>query len=115
MKIRTVAKNDKEVYAATDDDGNYYVFRLDDSHEINLGDVLNGDLDSPANLFVTLQNITQRRKVGIGVLDWGCSLDGAVDQLMTNSQPQVVYAGPKCILVRSRGAEIQFREEMLGS
>jgi phosphatidate phosphatase APP1 len=25
MKIRTVAKNDKEVYAATDDKGNYYV------------------------------------------------------------------------------------------
>jgi hypothetical protein len=115
MKLRTVAQSDKEIYAATDDDGSYYIFRLDDGHKINLGDVLRGDFNGAGSLFVTVENVTQRRKVGIGLEELQCSLNGAIENLLTLSHPEKVFAGTKCVRVDARDAALVLHEEIVDS
>jgi len=86
MKLTIVAKSDREVFAGIDENGDFVVLSLDDSREIELGDVLShGDWNTVG--FETVTNLTKAGSVRICIEDWGCAKARALDLLRRLNSP----------------------------
>lgn len=81
MNLRIVAKSNRGVFAGIEEDG-YVVLSMDDTKDIELGDVLSSatwtDRDG---LFKTVQNITKREQVRICIENWSCPRTVAYESL----------------------------------
>jgi hypothetical protein len=113
MKIRMIAMSNREVYVASDTDGNYYVLSLDDTRELGLGDFLSGVFDGHGSLFMTVKNLTQGHDIRICLEDWECSLNGALGHLLRLSTPSRFFVGSKTIEADSHDAAGQLRHEIV--
>lgn len=115
MKIRIVAVGDIGSYIAVDDNGGYYVLTLDDTHDIELGDILSGTFDGHGSLFYSVRNLTKREDVRICLENWDCLLVAAIESLLSlmRSRSGSIVTGSKRFLSHSDGVADQLRDEIL--
>lgn len=81
MNVRIIAKIELPVYVAQKEDGGCFVFSLDDTSQVELGDVLSGDFEAPGQLHFTVENTTRGRPVHVYLEDWGFDRDQALQRL----------------------------------
>lgn len=87
MKIRVMVVADIGSFVAAGSDGNYYMLTLDDMREIDPGDVLQGTFDGNGDSCYPVQNVTRNEEVRICLEEFECSLEGAVDSLLSLYKP----------------------------
>jgi|GEM_PF-5209919 len=89
MKIRVVAKNDRASFVGIQPDGDYCVFTLDDTADIELADVLSGPFDEVGATWT--QNITQNEKMYVCVEDFSCTQQSALHLLERLGNPTKIW------------------------
>jgi hypothetical protein len=112
MKIRIVAIANIGTFMAGDADGNYSVITLDDTKDVDLGDVLNGTFDGRGSLFYSVDNLTKKEKVRICLEHWDCTLAGAIQALLEFNGVRTVDAGAKRFVIKSMDAARQIHAEI---
>ncbi|MHB8520046.1 MAG: hypothetical protein ACYDH9_04750 [Limisphaerales bacterium] len=115
ITVRVVARSDRGVFIAVDDDDEYCVFSLADSSEIGIGDRLLGDFHGHTASTFDASNLTRRNTPRIDLDDWESPLDGALGRLLKSGAPEYAYAGSKRIATNSDDVVLQLREEILRS
>ena len=76
----TAINRARGMYAVALDDGSFTVFELLDSHELEIGDIVSGNLQSMGG--ETLINETQSREVfEVSVQNCGCTKESLASQL----------------------------------
>ena len=116
MNIRVVAIANIGTFVAGDsDDENYCVITLDDTKDIEIGDVLSGTFDGQGSLFYTVQNSTKREPVRICLEHWECDLPGAVQALLDFKGVQTVLAGSKRFVTDTHDVARRIVREIGGS
>ncbi len=91
MKTKVIAKSDRGVFVGTEPDGTFCVFSLDDSVDIELGDVLRGVFDDSDGLFKDVHNETQGGTVHICAENWACSRKAAFEFLGRLNSPSKIW------------------------
>lgn len=91
MKSKVVAKSNRGSFIGTEPDGSFCVFTLDDTTDINLGDVLNGCFDDTDGLFKWVYNETQRERVYVCAENWQCSWKVARQFLQRLGRPTKIW------------------------
>src|SRR6266700_964596 len=95
MKIRIIAMNDRGVFVGVEAAENYCVLSLQDTNEIELGDVMSGDFSGQGSSTFGATNLTKSTTPWICLEDWECSLIGAIRLLLKLGGPQIIHAGSK--------------------
>jgi len=70
-------------FIAADEDGSYIVLTLDDTRDIDLGDVLSGTFDGHGSLFYSVRNLTKSEDIRICLENWECALSAAIQSLLS--------------------------------
>jgi hypothetical protein len=91
MKAQLVIKNDKAVYGALTEKGDYTVLSLDGPDDLELGDWISGTLDDSDGLFKEIRNLTKDLKVRICIENWECSREVALDFLYRINNPRKIF------------------------
>jgi hypothetical protein len=91
VKTKVIAKSDKGVFVGTEPDGSFCVFSLDDTVDIELGDILRGAFDDSDGLFKAFYNETQDRSVHICAENWQCSRKIAFEFLQRLNSPTKIW------------------------
>jgi hypothetical protein len=91
MKTRVIGKSDRGSFVGTEADGGFCVFTLDDTTDINIGDVLSGCFDDADGLFKWVHNDTQDERVYICVENWECSRKVAFEFLERLGRPTKIW------------------------
>jgi hypothetical protein len=91
MPIKVIAKIDRGVFVGAEPNGGFCVFSLDDSMDIELGDVLRGVFDDSDGLFKDVYNETQECAVHICAESWQCSHKLAFDSLRRLNSPAQIW------------------------
>lgn len=91
MRTKVIAKSDKGVFVGTEADGGFCVFSLDDSVDIDVGDVLRGVFDDTNGLFKNVRNETQDETVHICAENWECTKEGAFELLKKIGKPTKIW------------------------
>ncbi len=117
MNVRLVAVSEIGSYIGVNAEGSYFVLTLDDSRELQLGDVLSGTFDGQGSLFYSVRNLTRQEHVRICLENWDCPVAGAIDSLLAlmRSRPGSIYAGSQRFVSDAEGVADQLREEILRS
>lgn len=115
MNIRVVAFANIGTFIAGDSDGNCHVITLDDTKDIDLGDVLSGKFDGMGSLFYSVDNLTKRQSVRICLEHWDCDLAGAVQALLDFAGVTSVDAGAKRFVAQTPDVARQIQDEILRS
>ena len=91
MRTKVIAKSNRGVFVGTEPDGGFCVFSLDDSVDIELGDVLRGVFDDSNGLFKDVHNETQGQSVHICAENWECSRTVAFEFLQRLNSPTEMW------------------------
>ena len=91
MKTKVIAKSNTGVFVGTEPDGCFCVFSLDDTNDIELGDVLSGNFDDSDGLFKYVHNDTQGQRVRICAENWECSRKLAFEFLDRLNSPTKIW------------------------
>ena len=91
VRTKIIAKSDRSVFVGTETDGGFCVLSLDDSVDIELGDVLRGTFDDSDGLFKDVYNETQQETVHICVENWGCSQQVAFGFIHRLNRPTKIW------------------------
>jgi len=111
VKIRIIAANNRGVFIGVDSEQAYYVLSLQDTNEIEIGDVMTGDF-SGSSTFGAI-NLTKNTKPWICVEDWECSLIGAVTLLLRLGDPETIHARSKSFPANSDDVIHKVSDEIL--
>ena len=106
MKVRVVARNDRGVFLGRGVDDRFYVFSLDDSREIEVGDHLRGQFDDTNGLTQNVLNLTRGQDVRISAESWHRPLEVACEYLLKLSSPNVIQAGTESFSALEEGASL---------
>jgi len=88
MKLKIIAKSDRDIFVGVDADGDYSVVSLDDTKEIELRDVLSAKAwNDREGEWKTVKNLTKKESVRICLESWGCSRASAFDLLRRLNNP----------------------------
>jgi hypothetical protein len=109
IKIRVVAMNERDVFIGVSD-GEYCVFSLGDSHEIEVGDILLGDFHGRGASTFAAKNLTRSGSPWIDLEDWESPLDKAIGLLLKFGSPAFVVAGVKRIATDSDDVVLKIRD-----
>jgi len=91
VKSKVIAKNNRASFIGTQPDGSFCVFTLDDTTDIDLGDVLGGCFDDTDGLFKWVHNDTQDERVYICAENWECSREIAFKFLKRLGKPTKIW------------------------
>jgi hypothetical protein len=88
MKLTIIARSDRDAFAGVDADGDYSVLSLDDTKEIELGDILSAEAwNDRGGEWKTVKNLTKKESVRICLESWGRSKAAALDLLRRLNNP----------------------------
>jgi hypothetical protein len=82
MNIKVVATAGNGSFIARDHEHAYYVLTLDDSREIECGDVLAGNFDGHGSLFYSVRNESKGENVRICLENWESPLEPAIKMVL---------------------------------
>ena len=91
MRTKVIAKSNRGVFVGTEPDGSFCVFSLDDTVDIELGDILRGAFDDSDGLFKDVYNETQQDTLHICAENWRCSRKVAFDFLQRLNRPTQIW------------------------
>lgn len=117
VNIRIVAAAVIGSFIAADPNGSYVVITLDDTKDIEVGDVLAGSFTDSDGLFKTVRNVTRREEVRICLESWDCTLDQAIKLILEfmKSKAGVIVAGAKRLVSDANDVAGQLRNEIIRS
>jgi hypothetical protein len=115
MNITVVAAAQNGSYIAKDVDDSYYVITLDDTRDIDCGDVLGGTFDGHGSLSYSVRNVTKKEDVRICLEDWESPLIPAIGILLNfmSWRPGKILVGNKEFKSVTPGVAGQLREAIL--
>jgi len=114
MEIRIVAFNNAEVYAAIGTVGDYCIISLNDSQEIEIGDILSGVFDSSEDYHKDIYNVTKKLKINIHLENWGCSCNTAINDLLHLGSPSIVFTETNSFMTDADDVISNLRREICG-
>ena len=91
MKSKVIAKSNRGSFIGSEPDGSFCVFTLDDTTDIELGDVLSGCFDDTDGLFKWVHNDTQDEGVYICAENWEYSRKVALESLKRLGRPTKIW------------------------
>lgn len=92
MQIRVEAKSDSGFFLANEPEEGYVLFGLDDSIDIEVGDVVSRPhWDDRHGLFVEARNVTRGENVHICIEDWSMSRETAYGRLEVIGSPTKIW------------------------
>jgi thiamine monophosphate kinase len=92
MKIKIIARSDRDVFVGTEPDGSFCVLSLTHNGEIEIKDVLEGNFDASDGVFKSVRNITRNQEVHICAENWSCSKKVAFEALHRINRPTKIFA-----------------------
>jgi hypothetical protein len=115
VNITVVAAAQNGSYIAKDDDGSYYVITLDDTRDIDCGDVLAGKFDGRGSLFYAVRSVTKKEDVRICLETWESPLGPAIKMLLNfmSSGSGKIWVGARQFQSNAPGVSGRLHEAIL--